>query len=158
MWESGCWLRDACQVGGSVFLWDGCQGTFDHRRADSGQLWAAGACLVLACGSIVLPGSFTRASLSTAILAAAARAIAWRSCPQARTSFWNSMLADGGHYQADLLWALCMCGGGVMGQVRSTQHQAVSGSQLSPVSRRSRCSRGSFKKCWVQLVTSIGHG
>lgn len=59
----------------------------------------------------LLPVSFTRASLSIAILAAAVGAIAWRSRPQACTSFWNSMLADGGHYQADPMGILFACVG-----------------------------------------------
>lgn len=49
----------------------------------------------LPVGAYLLSGSFIWVSVSTAILAAAVRVIAWRSCPQACTSFWNSIVADG---------------------------------------------------------------
>lgn len=76
----------------------------------------------------LLPGFFIWASLSTAILAPAVRAIAWRGCPQAYTSFWNSILADGVTTKLIPLWALCMHGGGVvMGQGKGTQRQDMAG-------------------------------
>lgn len=127
-----------------------CGVAFDHSCAESGQLQAAGACLVLASGSVSSPWLLHVDKPKQSILAAAVRTLAWRSSPQAYTPLWNSMLADG--VTTRLIpcgYFVCVGGGVIIGQVRDTQHQAVAGPQLSPASRRSGCSGGTCKKCWV---------
>lgn len=142
MWEPGCWLRDAAQVSGSFCSCQLAVGISDHRCAESGQLWAAGACLVLACGSISSSWLLHMGKPKHSHLAAADRAIAWRGCPQACTSFWNSRMANGVTVRLipmDNLHAWRRC-----------CHEAGQGhgrSSVTPVSRRSGCSAG--KKCWV---------
>lgn len=112
-------------------MWGGCQETSDHRCFESGQLWAAGACLVLACGSRSPPWLFHMGKPKHShpgCCSQTVRATAWRGCPQVCTSFWNSILADGVTTRLIPLWALCMHGGAVvMRQDRAGQEYSASG-------------------------------